>query len=798
MKSKKHQSRLTFKIPKKKLQYQLLKLIAYYISMKKTNLLKKLATTILTTSLLLNPVLAASAPIKADYKITEQEKNQFNPNYIISDKQMQNWQSMSQRDIQLFLEEQNSYLAYYKTKDLDGEMKRASEIIKRSARKHKINPKYILVKLQKEQSLIKDPNPTQKQLNWAAGYGVCDSCTTTDTDIQEHKGFASQVDSAAGIIRWYYDNVGSNSIVKEPQITYAIDDQQVKPANFATAFLYTYTPHIHGNKNFWKLWEKWFKQVYPDGSLVKTKNSPNVFLIKDGKKHKFENFSALTSRFNPNRIVTINAGELSRYETGTPISLPNYAILKVKSKNKYYLLDNDKLRPFADYDVVRKLGYHPGEIIDVEQDEIQQYKIGKEIQKDTKNPLGRLIKVKENNQLYYLKNKKYHPIADKKIAEVNFPNLYTETINAKELNKYSSGNPIQFKDGTLFGVKGGNKIYVVENGKKRHIKDEEVFKSLGYKWENIVWTNKLASLAHKPGEPLVYTSLRTERKQTKDKKSSSNKELQKLIDKIIKTPKSERSFTGPKFETGLEAYSVMSFNTGKVLASKNADFARPLASLTKVMTAHRIYKDNYNPNEIVSYNPKQHKSTYHRYKISKGEAVKNRDLMSAFLISSLNTPGNMLLHNKENDEVVQNMNQEVQGWGLKKTEFKGVTGEKVATKSTANEYANIFKKISKDGRIRNYLDQKNYEYEEVINKDERSKHFDKHSNKLLQQEASLPFEILASKTGYLHEAGANLAMLIKDRNTEKKYIIVTMGNPNLENKFVEPKQLAEWTLKQFN
>jgi D-alanyl-D-alanine carboxypeptidase len=135
---------------------------------------------------------------------------------------------------------------------------------------------------------------------------------------------------------------------------------------------------------------------------------------------------------------------------------------------------------------------------------------------------------------------------------------------------------------------------------------------------------------------------------------------------------------------------------------------------------------------------------------------------------------------------------------LKKTKFKGVTGEKVATKSTANEYANIFKKISKDKRIRNYLDQKSYEYEEVLNKDERSKHFDKHSNKLLQKEASLPFEILASKTGYLHEAGANLAMLIKDRNTEKKYIIVTMGNPNLENKFVEPKQLGKWALKQFN
>lgn len=769
--------------------------------MKNTNLLKKITTTILTTSLLLNPTLAAAAPIKADFKITEQEKNQFNPNYIISDKQMQNWQSMTQRDIQHFLEEQNSYLAYYKSEDLDGETKRASEIIKRSARKHKINPKYILVKLQKEQSLIKDPNPTQKQLDWAAGYGVCDSCTTTDADIQEHKGFASQVDSAAGIIRWYYNNVGSNSIVKQPKITYAIDNKQVKPVNFATAFLYTYTPHIHGNKNFWKLWKKWFKQVYPDGSLVKTKDSPDVYLIKNGQKHKFKNFSALTSRFNPKRILTINAGELARYETGTPISLPNYAILKVKSSDKYYLLDNDKLRPFANYDVIRKLGYHPGEIIDVNQEEIEQYKLGETIEADTKNLLGRLVKVKENNQLYYLKNKKYHPIADQKIAKVNFPNLYPETIKANELKNYEADKPVLFKDGTLFGVKGGNKIYVVENGKKRHIKDEETFNSLGYSWKNIVWTNNLASLAHKPGKPLVHsdkTSIKTKSVTSNAAQATVDKEIQKLIDKIVKTPRSEKGFTGPRFETNIESYSIMDFESGKVLASKNADFARPIASLAKVMTAHRIYKNNYNPNEVATYDPNKHKSMYHRFNIEEGEKVRHRDLMSSFLVSSLNTPGHMLLDKKDDPEVVSNINQEIKGWGLESTEFTGITGEKIDTISTANEYAEIFRKISKDERIRKYLDKKSYEYKEIINKDERRKHFDKHTNKLLQREASLPFEILASKTGYLHEAGKNLVMLIKDRKTGKKYVVVTLGNPDLRDEFSEPEKLAKWALKQFN
>ncbi|PLX28228.1 hypothetical protein C0581_03095, partial [Candidatus Parcubacteria bacterium] len=135
--------------------------------------MKKIVTIFLLSLLVIPQVLFAA---------------EFNPNYIISDEEMQNYQSMTRSDIQAFLEEKGGYISNYKTEDWEGTTRKASDIIYRAAKESKINPKYILVKLQKEQSLIEDKDPSQKQLDWATGYAVCDSCSMSDPDIQKHKG----------------------------------------------------------------------------------------------------------------------------------------------------------------------------------------------------------------------------------------------------------------------------------------------------------------------------------------------------------------------------------------------------------------------------------------------------------------------------------------------------------------------------------------------------------------------------------------------------------------------------------
>lgn len=424
----------------------------------------------------------------------------FNQNQIITDEELQDWQSLTAMDIQNFLTQKNGYLATWQTADEDGIIKSAAQIIARTSAEYKINPKYLLVKLQKEQSLITDISPSQKQLDWATGYGICDSCSMEDPALQKHKGFATQVDSAAAIMRWYYDHLATEAWIKRPWITYVIDGSVVIPENYATAFLYTYTPHIHGNKNFWRLWHEWFEQRYPDGTLVKSPESSTVYVIQNRKKRPIASMTVLQSRYNIQLLVTASLAELLRYETGNQVSLPAYSVLH--AGEKYFLLDDDALRPFFNAEAVRTLGYHPDEIIEANEEDISAFTLGSTIFA-TSTPIARLLKIKETGSLYYLKEQTAYPLFDEKFALSMFPTLSIERVGSDALGDAALGGKVDLKDGLVLGAKDTGKVYVAEHGKLRHITSEEAFIKLGYKGSHIVWLPAHILASYEAGPPIA-------------------------------------------------------------------------------------------------------------------------------------------------------------------------------------------------------------------------------------------------------------------------------------------------------
>ncbi len=190
------------------------------------------------------------------------DSQEYDPDFakgrIISDFQMFDYNSMNVSQIQNFLVSKNSYLATYVSPDYQGAMKTASEIIYEAAQRYQVNPKYILVTLQKEQGLIQMQSPTQKRLDWAAGYAVCDSCSMDDPKIQKYKGFGKQMDNTAGAMRFYFDKNSIYDFIKKAGRSYTIDGGQIIFETQATANLYTYTPHVHGNYTFWLIWQRYF------------------------------------------------------------------------------------------------------------------------------------------------------------------------------------------------------------------------------------------------------------------------------------------------------------------------------------------------------------------------------------------------------------------------------------------------------------------------------------------------------------------------------------------------------------
>jgi hypothetical protein len=443
--------------------------------------------------------------------VTSYEDNpDFNKNYLISDDEMIDYTSMSIEEVRDFTEDKGGVLDTYvdPTTRLS-----AYYVIWQAAQVNQINPKFILALLQKEQSLVTENDPSDNQLNWATGYscygGVC---------LDKYKGFSQQVNAAARRFRNYFDDLNVKGMHKAnynctftkwcvglPKTSQ--DLQDITPQTKATAALYTYNPYqgntvmdgyrIGANYNFWKIWNNWFEVTTfrPNGTLLKASNSDKVYLIKNNEKRPFASFSALITRYDPKDIIIVSPEELDEFVLGNEIKFSQYSILADPDQNIYLLVD-DKLRHIVSTEVFRTLGYNPEEVIDITYADLNSFDSGLDLTLESVYPTGALIQDATTNGIYYVKNGIKYPIVSIEILNENYPDQTVMKGHTEELAKYPKGAPVKFKDNTLIKDKDEDKVYVVSEGKKYHIKDGDSFTSRGYNWDYIVETSTEALSIH--------------------------------------------------------------------------------------------------------------------------------------------------------------------------------------------------------------------------------------------------------------------------------------------------------------
>lgn len=458
------------------------------------------------------------APILA--KAAQPDPN-FNPNYIISDYDITDYNTMDMAQIQNFLSSHNSGLTNFTCVDRDGKYLKAAEAIYNIAQTNKINPRFLLVLLQKEQGLIENPNPKARALDAATGYGCPDSGGCNPL----WSGFWKQVNSASLQFIHYLENY-RNSTEQPKEIcerepgecvyqytykkggTYTFTNPYTKetivvtPINQATAALYNYTPHVYdGNYNFWKLWRRYFSKSYTNGNLVQVAGEPGVWLLQDGKRRAFLSKGALTSRFDINKVVTINKADLLSYPIGTPIKFPQYAIVKSPSGSLFLLVDNKK-RGFVDKEAFKKLGYNPEEILNASWEDLQSYLDAPSITADDAYPTGALLQDKKTGGVFWVEAKTKAPIPDAIFLKLKFKNKKIIKVSATELNKYPTVSSIKFSDGELIKIKGGFGVYIVEAGALRPIDSASTFETMGYKKENIIEIPEKLFLTYPIGSPV--------------------------------------------------------------------------------------------------------------------------------------------------------------------------------------------------------------------------------------------------------------------------------------------------------
>lgn len=425
----------------------------------------------------------------------------FNPHYIVSDDALFDTNAMTLRDVQRFLDTRAGTLKYYLAVDTDGGMRTAAEIIWRAAQNYRINPKYILTTLQKEQSLIDDPRPSQDQYDWAMGFGICDSCDKNHSGLQQYRGFAAQVDRAAWRNRYYVER--PEEFTYAPQKMIITDGVPVTPVNQATSNLYNYTPHIRGNVSFFSIFERWFVKRYPDGTLLRAKGTPGVWLIEDGKRRPIVSKAVLASRFNPKYVIEVAPSDLTLYPQGQPLKFSNYSLLRAPWGTIYLIVDNER-RGIVSREIFRRIGFNPEEVIPVAKDDVAAYTEGKPITLASAYPTGALLKDKATEAIAWVENGVRHPVITHDILRINFPKRPLVTVDQTALMQFPEESPVTLPTGTLVKTATEPTIFVITDGARRPIATMETFQAFGYKKENIFTVDEKTIELHALGEPIEF------------------------------------------------------------------------------------------------------------------------------------------------------------------------------------------------------------------------------------------------------------------------------------------------------
>jgi hypothetical protein len=252
-------------------------------------------------------MVVASFVVSAPANALTLSGSDFDPGAIISDQQFFGGNSMSEEEIQTFLDSKvrrcgslkkclKIYTQNTDTRDATSihgngvhplckryagaDDESAARIIYKVQQACGISAKVILIKLQKEQGLVTNSNPTADKLKIAMGY----ACPDTAPCASKYFGFYNQVYSAASQLKRYTDPASSfysskpvgvrQPILYHPNSKCGTKKLTIK--NLATHALYIYTPYTpndaalanlrgtgnscssYGNSNFWEYYQYWF------------------------------------------------------------------------------------------------------------------------------------------------------------------------------------------------------------------------------------------------------------------------------------------------------------------------------------------------------------------------------------------------------------------------------------------------------------------------------------------------------------------------------------------------------------
>ncbi|MBA2082781.1 D-alanyl-D-alanine endopeptidase [Aeromonas veronii] len=242
-----------------------------------------------------------------------------------------------------------------------------------------------------------------------------------------------------------------------------------------------------------------------------------------------------------------------------------------------------------------------------------------------------------------------------------------------------------------------------------------------------------------------------------------------------------------KLEVRSSSALVVDVKTGKTLYQKNATKVRPIASLTKLMTALVVLDAKQNLNQIITVDKNDLDRVKHTHsRIRMGTKVTRRDALHLALMSSENRMASALARHYPGGRsaFVRAMNNKARQLGMRNTHFYDSTGLSTRNVSTAHDLGKLAAAAYRQPLIRQFTQDENREMR--FNAPAYSLMFN-NTNPLVKNP---DWDVRLSKTGFTDEAGRCLVMRAKPDSRE--LAIVLLNSVGKRTPIGDANRIRKW------
>lgn len=242
--------------------------------------------------------------------------------------------------------------------------------------------------------------------------------------------------------------------------------------------------------------------------------------------------------------------------------------------------------------------------------------------------------------------------------------------------------------------------------------------------------------------------------------------------------------------TNSAAVAVIDAQSGKSIYEKNIDATRSIASITKMMTAMVVVDSNEDMSQqlIIKANDLVGaKNASTRLKV--GDRLSRSEFMLMMLMKSENPAAKTLATSSYGgyDHFIAQMNAKAQSLGMHSTRFSDSSGLNPRNVSTASDLVKMMREIATNPKyqtIRNFSSVPSYDFY-ITNYSLGNRVYKAASTSPLVRSGNYP--ILASKTGFIREAGYCLVM--ETSVNGRPSIIVLLGANGSQNRWKDAENI---------